>query len=195
MPQTPTPEVLLAEVEKNKTAATVENQRADQQTKRASLLLEDDRERDRAALDAWTKAWVAGAQYGTPVPSLDEFKAAMKNDAPTVTLLADLPPPTSDAPPAIGAPKPQPPKGPQPPMMGQPPGGPRAPMVPPQAPQRPPGQPAVSPVAAQAIQSALAGRGLPTSYGQLAARASGLPLFGPGGPPLPQPGGQGSAAG
>ena len=74
-PPGPTPEQLLADVEAKKTAASVENDRADEQTERAKILIDDDRERDQAALDAWTKAWVAAAQYGTPMPSLDEFKA------------------------------------------------------------------------------------------------------------------------
>jgi len=186
----PTPEQLLAEVEKNKTAADVENRRAEQQTKRASLLLEDERERDKAALDAWSRTWVAAAQYGTPAPSLTEFQEAMKNQAPTVGLLADMPAPTSAEPPAVGAP-PKPPQqpGPQRPMMG----GPGPAMMPPRPPA-PAQQPPISPVAAQAIQQGLQGRGLPTAYGQLAARASGLPLFGPGGPPLPQPAGVPGAA-
>jgi hypothetical protein len=36
-----------------------------------------------------------------------------------------------------------------------------------------------------AVRSALAGRGMPTAYGQLAAKAALSPLLGPGGPPLP----------
>ena len=39
-----------------------------EQTKRAQMLTDDDLKRDKAALDAWTKTWVAGAQFGTPVP-------------------------------------------------------------------------------------------------------------------------------
>lgn len=189
----PSAEQLLAEVEKNKTAANVETDRAKQQTDRAKLLMEDDRERDKAALDAWTKTWIAAAQFGTPAPSFDEFKVAMANDAPAIGLLQDLPPPTSAQPPAVGQPQgpPKPPAGPQPGMM--PPGPQRPPMMAAQAP-RPMQAPPISPVAAQAIQAGLSGRGLPTAYGQLAAAASRFPLFGPGGPALPQPGMSGGAA-
>ena len=104
-----------------------------QQTERAQLLLEDDRERDKAALDAWTKTWVAAAQFGTPAPSLDEFKAAMASRVtPAVQLLGDLPTPSSPQPPATspGAP-PTAPMGPQ----GVP-GMPPRPMLPHGAPPR-----------------------------------------------------------
>ena len=81
-PNKPKPEELLAEVERQKTAANVENDRAKQQTDRAKMITEDDRERDRAALDAWTKAWAVSAQHGTPMPSLDEFKAGDEERRP-----------------------------------------------------------------------------------------------------------------
>jgi len=188
-PQGPSPEMLLAQVQKDKTAADVENDRADQQTKRAGLLLEDDRERDKAALDAWAKTWVAAAQYGSPAPALTEFQDAMKRDVPTLNLLGDLPPPTSAAPPAVGQPQQPPQKPPGPPMV--PPGmqgGPRPPMMP-QAPVRP-AMPAAGPdpATAAAVKGALASGRMPSAYGQLTQRASGFPLNAPGGPPLPQPG-------
>ena len=94
-PQTPDPSVLLAQVQAQKTAADVENDRADQQTKRAQLLIEDDRDRDQAALDAWVKVYVAAAQFGSPLPSIQEFKAAMASKAPSIALLGDLPAPSS----------------------------------------------------------------------------------------------------
>ena len=192
-PPPPDADMLLAEVQKQKTAAEVENDRADQQTKRASLLLEDDRERDKAALDAWAKTWVAAAQFGTPAPSLDQFKAAMKSQAPAVGLLQDLPPPTSSTPPAVGQPPPRSPGQPPPPgVPGMPPrgaGGP--PMMPPPGMSAPPGPPQPPPnmAAAMGNRAALAGGPMPTAYGQLARRAALSPLFGPGGPALPQPGG------
>ena len=55
-PQPPNTDLILAQVQGQKTAADIENDRAKQQTKRAQLLLEDDRERDKAALDAWIRA-------------------------------------------------------------------------------------------------------------------------------------------
>ncbi len=190
-PQQPNPDQLLAEVQKEKTAADVETDRAKAQTDRAKLLLEDDRERDKAALDAWTKAWVAGAQFGTPVPSLDEFKQSMKSNAPAVGLLADVPPPTSAQPPAVGQPQPPPKAPPVPPGMM--PAGPRPPMVPQGGVPRPnPAAPGGAPDPMQAVaRQALASGRAPTAYGQLTQRASQFPLMGPGGPPLPQPGGQG----
>ena len=81
-PNKPAAEELLAQVEAQKTAANVENDRAKQQTDRAKMITEDDRERDRAALDAWTKAWAVSAQHGTPMPSLDEFKAGSRERRP-----------------------------------------------------------------------------------------------------------------
>jgi hypothetical protein len=192
-PPPPNTDLILADVQNKKTNADIENTRADQQTKRASLLLEDDRERDKSALDAWVKAWVAGATSNIVVPSLDEFKAAMKSNAPAVGLLSDLPPPTSPQPPAVGAPPPQQQKPPGPqgmPMMASPTNAPRPPMMP----QRPPTPPApppgpINPEAANAIRQSLATGRMPTAYGNLTARASQFPLNGPGGPPLPQPGG------
>jgi len=185
MPQAPSPEMVLAQVQQAKTAADVENDRADQQTKRAALLLEDDRERDKAALDAWAKTWVAAAQYGSPAPALTEFQEAMQRDAPAIGMLGDLPPPTSAQPPAVGAPQAQP--KPQPPMMPQMAGqGPRPPMVP-QMPARPAGPPggAVDPATAAAVKGALATGRMPSAYGRLTERAAAFPLMGPGGPALP----------
>jgi hypothetical protein len=188
-PQTPSPEQLLAQVQKEKTAADVENDRAKEQTSRASLLMQDDRERDKAALDAWVKTWVAAAQYATPAPSLDQFKAAMKNDAPAISLLGDLPPPTSAQPPAVGQQPPAPPRpGNQPPVPGM---GPRPQMPQPSpgmasGPSGPPPNPGAAALA-MGNRAALAGGPMPTAYGQIARRAALSPLFGPGGPPLPTP--------
>jgi len=190
-PQQPNTDMLLAQVQQAKTAADVENDRASEQTKRAQLLLEDDRERDKAALDAWSKTWVAAAQFGTPAPSFDEFKAAMRSKAPAIGMLSDLPAPTSPQPPATGQPQQQqPPRGPNGPMM--PPGmaGPSPPMQ-----GRPPvpmgggGGAGPDPATAMAVRGALAGGAMPSAYGQLATRAALSPLLGPAGPRLPAPGG------
>jgi hypothetical protein len=198
-PPPPNTDLVLAEVQKAKTAADVENDRAKQQTDRAALLLLDDRERDKAALDAWSKTWVAAAQFGTPAPSFDEFKQAMKSAAPQIAMLADLPSPNSPAPPATGAP-PQPPKPPGPPGPAQPmlggPQPPRPPMMPPRPPMPPPGPPTgggPDPATQAAMRAALATGRMPTAYGQLAQKAAMSPLLGPGGPPLPQPGPGGPA--
>jgi hypothetical protein len=184
----PDPSLILAQVQERKTAADVENDRASEQTKRAQLLLEDDRERDKAALDAWSRTWVAAAQFGTPAPSLDAFKAAMQSKAPAVQLLSDLPSPSSPQPPAVGATPPQPPpqRPPGPPGPGGPPPRPMAP-PPPAPPMAGPARPSADPATAMAVRSALAGGAMPTAYGQLAQRAALSPLHGPGGPPLPRP--------
>ena len=188
-PPAPDPSLILAQVQQAKTAADVENDRASEQTKRATLLIEDDRERDKAALDAWSKTWAAAAQFGTPAPSLNEFKAGMKSKAPSLGLLGDLPPPTSAQPPATGAPPPGPPPGgpPRPPaQMGGPPAS--MAMPPPMSRPLPPSTPAApppDPATAFAVRNALASGRMPSAYGQIAQRAALSPLLGPGGPPLP----------
>jgi hypothetical protein len=183
----PNTDLVLAQVQGQKTAADIENDRAKAQTDRARLLVEDDRERDKAALDAWSKTWVAAAQFGTSVPSLDQFKAAMKSTVPAVPLLGSVPPPMSSEPPATGQPS-QPPQQARPPLPMMPPPGARPPMQPAPAP-RPlpaPGGGAPDPATVLAQRQALMGRGPPSAYGQLANRAMVSPLFGPGGPPPSQ---------
>jgi hypothetical protein len=188
-PQQPNTDMLLAQVQQSKTAADIEGDRAKQQTDRARLLMEDDRERDKAALDAWSKTWVAAAQFGTPAPSYDEFKQAMQSKVPAVGLLSSTPSPMSPQPPAVGASPPQPQGPPRPPQpMMPPPGGGMAP--PPQPRPSPSPGGGMDPATQAAIKSALiGGRGPPGAYGLLTQRAAMSPLMGPGGPPLPGPGG------
>jgi hypothetical protein len=188
-PTPPDPSLILAQVQAGKTAADVENDRASEQTKRAQMLTDDDLNRDKAALDAWTKTWVAGAQFGTPVPSLTEFQQAMASRVPGIQLLGNLPPPTSPQMPATAGPPPgQPPQG--PPRPPQAPAAPGPSMVPPR-PQQPMGPPAGSfnPAQAMATRQALMQGQMPSAYGNIAANAAAKSLFGPGGPPLPRPGG------
>ena len=188
-PPPPNTDLILAQVQGQKTAADVETGRAKAQTERAQLLLEDDRERDKAALDAWTRTWVAAAQYGSPAPSLDEFKTAMASRVtPAVQLLGDLPTPSSPQPPATspggpGAPQPQGPPG----MLGRPgmmarPGAAMGGGAPSMAPAVPP-----DPATNMAVKNALIGRGLPGAYGQIANRSLAGLVAGPGGPALPGP--------
>jgi hypothetical protein len=190
----PTDSQLLAASQDQKNAADLETDRGKAQTDRAKMLVEDDRERDKAALDAWAKTWVAAAQFGTPVPSLTQFQTAMRSKAPQIGLMANVPPPTSPQPPATG----QQAQGPQPPPGGPPrPPGPPPQQMPPQGmmpPQRPPGAPPMpDPATAMAAQRGLAGGGLPSAYGQIANRAVMSTLFGMGGPRMPPPGaGQGA---
>ena len=193
-PQQPNTDVLLAQVQQSKTAADIENDRAKAQTDRAKLLADDDRERDKAALDAWTKAWTAGAQFGTPVPSFTEFKTAMQSRVPAVPLLSSVPPPTSPVQPAAGQPQ-QPPQQAKPtPQMLPPPNAmrPSAPAMAPPVSMPQGGGP--DPATQFAARQALQGRGMPSAYGQLANRAALAPLFGPGGPRLPPAGGNVPAA-
>jgi hypothetical protein len=188
-PAPPDPSLILAQVQAGKTAADLENDRASEQTKRAQMLTDDDLKRDQAALDAWTKTWVAGAQFGTPVPSLTEFQQAMASKVPGVQLLGNLPPPTSPQMPATAGPPPgQPPQG--PPRPPQAPAAPGPSMAPPR-PQQPMGPPvgSTNPAQAMATRQALMQGQMPSAYGNIAANAAAKSLFGPGGPPLPRPGG------
>src|SRR5215472_4787745 len=111
----PTDSQLLAMAQQQKNAADLETDRGKAQTDRARMLTEDDLKRAQAALDACTKTWVAGAQFGTPGPSLTEFQQAMQSKAPQIGLLPSVPTPTSPQQPATNAPAgpPQPPGGPQ----------------------------------------------------------------------------------
>ena len=149
--------------------------------------MEDDRQRDQAAIETWAKTWVAGAQFGTPVPALTEFQSAMQSRAPRLGLMPDVPPPTSPMQPATGVQQ-QPPQGPGgPPKPPGPPLGqqPQQPMMPPVRPAMP--APMPDPATAMAVQRGLAGQGLPTAYGQIANRAMASQLMGMGGPRLPMP--------
>jgi hypothetical protein len=196
----PDPSMVLAQVQGQKTAADIEDQRGEAQTKRAQLLSDDDRERAQAALQYWTQAYAVAAQHGTPLPAIGEFQQAMASKAPAVGLMPQgplaPPPPSSPQPPATaqgaGGP-PKPPGGPPgvPPMQGLP-GKPQAPMMP-QGPLIPGATAGVDPANRMAVQQGLQGRGLPTAYGQIANRAMSSALFGPGGPAMPKPGGQGVA--
>jgi hypothetical protein len=187
--QGPNDAQLLAMVEQQKTSATIETNRGKAQTDRATLLMQDDRERDKAALDAWVQAWKTAAQFGTPAPSLTEFQQAMRNDTPRLGLIGDVPPASSPQQPPTSPQAQQQPKGPPGPMnpqggLGQggpmrPPGGPGPSMMPPTG--------STDPSTAQAVRRALAGQGMPTAYGMIAERAMASPVAGMGGPSLPKP--------
>lgn len=186
-PQKPDTDQILAEINQQKTASDTEASRAKAATDRAQLVTDDERERDKAALSGWVTAYVAAAQHGSPLPSIDEFQQAMKSKVPPIQLLgtAPVPPATSPQQPATAAPQQQPkPAG--PPQMGMPQPG--RPMMPPQPPMSPP-RGSISPATQIAQQQALQGRGAPSAYGQIANRALGSALFGPGGPQIPAPGG------
>lgn len=197
--QGPTPEQLLAMVQAQRNASDLETDRGKAQTDRASLLMQDDRERDRAALDAWTQAWKTGAQFGTPVPSLTEFQAAMRSQAPRLGLMPDVPPPMSPQQPATGpgGQQGQPPGAPGPMTRPGPLGSPTVPnaMRPNMGPVNPlqPPRGSTDPANAMAVGRALMGQGMPTAYGQLANRALAGNIAGMGGPQIPRPPGAANA--
>lgn len=183
--QGPTPEQLLAMVQSQKTAADLETDRARAQTDRSKALSDDDRERDKAALDAWVQIWKTGAQFGTPVPSLDELRQAMQPDQPQLGMIGALPPPpTSPQQPATGMQGGQP-QRPQGPMMNPMPA--QGPLR--QGIQAPPGPPvgAAPPNTAQMVRQALVSGSLPTAYGEIANRAVAGNIAGMGGPSVPRP--------
>jgi hypothetical protein len=173
-PPAPDPSLILAQVQQVKTSADLENTRAEAQTKRAQLLTDDDRERSQAALNYWTSAYNTAAQHGTPLP-------------------ANVPPPSSPAQPATAAPQ-KPPQAPAPPgpMQGAPVRQ-LPPMMPP-APGMTPPAPAGPDPARQAVAQGLATGRMPTAYGGISNAAMNSALYGPGGPSLPRPGGQGVIA-
>lgn len=183
-PPKPTSDEVLAQVEGQKTVAQVMNERAKQQTSRADTLLSDDRDRDKAALDAWVKTYAVAAQYGTPLPSIDEFRQAMASSVPLVAPLANLPPmpiPNGGA----SLPAPPPPVGTRTlPAVGAPPGAPPGvrPRMPPGAPPMaapggaapapaPGATPPPDPATQLAMRGALTGRGLPNALTVLQNRA------------------------
>ena len=173
-PTPPDPSLILAQVQAGKTAADVENDRASEQTKRAQMLTDDDLKRDQAALDAWTKTWVAGAQFGTPVPVAHRVPAGDGvSKVPGIQLLGNLPPPTSPQMPATPGPPPgQPPPG-GPPRPPQAPPQAQGPMMPPRPPQ-PMGPPvgSTNPAQAMATRQALMQGQMPSAYGNIAANAA-----------------------
>jgi hypothetical protein len=184
----PTDSQLLAMAQQQKNAADLETDRGKAQTERGKALQDDDLQRDKAALDAWTKTWVAAAQFGTPAPSLTEFQQAMRSNAPRLGLMPDVPPPMSPMQPATGVQSlqqpqpggpPQRPPGPQ--MQGRP-------MMPnPNQPTQMPRPGAQDPATAMGVRQALQSGQLPTAYGQIANRAIAGLVAGPGGPAMPRP--------
>lgn len=77
-PPKPTTDEILAEVEREKTEAKIRDDQASAQFDREKLALDDDRERDAAALNAWVAVYVAASKNGTPLPALTDFQNAMR---------------------------------------------------------------------------------------------------------------------
>jgi hypothetical protein len=97
-PPQPSTDQVLAQVETMKTQADIADDARKSQTDRIKLAMEDDRARDEAAVTAWVSAYATAAQHNTPLPSINEFKAALKTTIPYSALLAP-----ADAPPAMQA--------------------------------------------------------------------------------------------
>jgi hypothetical protein len=120
-PPQPSVEQVLAQVETLKTQASIADDTRQAQTDRWKLLLDDERGRDEAAVTAWVQAYNVAATHGTPLPSIADFKAALKSDLPTAAMLAASAPPPPAPPPGMMPPQAIPaPGGPVPPALGVP---------------------------------------------------------------------------
>jgi hypothetical protein len=191
----PTDSQLLAMAQQQKNAADLETDRGKAQTDRAQMLMNDDRERDKAAISVWGQLSAAAMAAGQPLPNLAMLQQAMQSKAPQIGLMPDVPPATSPQQPATGVQSMQLPQQPGGLQQQRPQGPPRVGMNPSQPTQGPIGMnPAAPPVGSTNPATAMAARQglmtgqLPTAYGGLANRAiSGL-IAGMGGPSLPKPG-------
>jgi hypothetical protein len=117
-PPQPSTDQVLAQIEQMKAQMDAADDTRQAQTDRFKIALDDERSRDEAAVTAWVAAYATAAQHGTPIPSILEFKAALKSDLPTQMLLAPAVAPgmPGTAPPGAGPggpPGPQPAAGPQ----------------------------------------------------------------------------------
>lgn len=77
-PTAPSTDQVLAQVEQEKTRADAIDDARTSENNRLKMFLEDDRSRSEAALSAWVTAYATAAQHGTPLPSINEFKAALR---------------------------------------------------------------------------------------------------------------------
>jgi len=164
-PPQPSTEQVLAEVEAGKLQAQSLDDARSSQTDRLKLAFEDDRSRAEAAVTAWVQAYVAAGKNNTPLPSIDEFKQALRGQIPLQALLVQ-PPAPQPAQPTPGAPG-----GPPPPALGAP-----GPLRPPGA--APPGAPAPAvgpappdPASVLAMRRAMLARGGPNAGQMLVDRA------------------------
>jgi hypothetical protein len=132
-PPQPSPDQVLANVEQQKVQSDTAQSIIKTRTDRMKILLEDDRARDEAAVNAWVQTYAASTKGGTlPVPPIEEFRLHMKAQ-PTQWLSAvlgpDVQPPPAMLPPGMPPPGMGPPMGPggapgAPPGPGMPPAGP-----------------------------------------------------------------------
>ena len=164
-PPQPSTEQVLAEVEAGKLQAQSLDDARSSQTDRLKLAFEDDRSRAEAAVTAWVQAYVAAGKNNTPLPSIDEFKQALRGQIPLQALLVQPPAPQP------AQPTPAAPGGPPPPALGAP-----GPLRPPGA--APPGAPAPAvgpappdPASVLAMRRAMLARGGPNAGQMLVDRA------------------------
>ena len=134
-PNAPTTDQLLAQVEQQKTQMDAIDDARKSAHDQMKMLLDDDRGRSEAALSAWVAAYATAARHGTPLPSIGEFKSALKLSPLALGGLA-----SGGAPPGsggIGGTPPAPGGGMSPP--GAPGGQVMSPVPPPVMPTTPPG--------------------------------------------------------
>lgn len=79
-PRKPSTDELLAQVEQQKTQASIADDTRQAETDRLKLMLDDERSRDEAALQAWVSVYTVAAREGTPLPSLNQFRAAVESN-------------------------------------------------------------------------------------------------------------------
>ena len=131
-PPPPDPAQILAEVEKQKIMADIQNKQAELELKRQSMLLEDDRARDKQEADIMLRAYEIQLKSGTAVDTamINAMMERPRTASPSIQqpVLPEIVPFNPQQQMA-------PPQQPQPPM---PPQG--APMPPQGAPQQPPPQ-------------------------------------------------------
>ena len=109
-PPKPSTEEVLAQVEAGKLQASSLDDARQAQTDRLKLAFDDDRSRAEAAVTAWVQAYATAAANGTPLPSIDDFKAALRSQIPMAALFVQPPGAQPQGiPTAGGAPNPPPP--------------------------------------------------------------------------------------
>jgi hypothetical protein len=180
-PPQPSTDQVLAQIEQMKAQLDAADDTRKSQTDRFKIALDDERSRDEAALTAWVAAYATAAQHGTPLPSILEFKTAIKSDLPTQMLLMPAVPPGGPPgmPPGAGPPGMPPGAGPP----GMPPGGPGQPIPMP----GPPIRPALGAPAIAAGLPPSAGRGPIAVRPPMVRPAAVGPVVPGGGGPAPMP--------
>lgn len=79
-PNKPTTEEVLAQVEQEKTRLNSIDQARSDQTDRLKVLLDNERSRDEAAVQAWVQLYGIAAQHGTPMPAMEEIQNYLRSE-------------------------------------------------------------------------------------------------------------------